>query len=57
MKICLTKEETELLVLAGLLSDESPFPILKQDVERCTVDIQDNGVTIFVFYKDGCEPD
>jgi len=57
MKICLTHDETELLVLAGLLAAESPVPILKQDVERCTVEIVDDGVTIDVIYKEGCEPE
>lgn len=55
MKVCLTKEETELIVLAGLLADESPFPLLSQEIERCTVAIEDNGVTIEIIYKKGDE--
>ncbi len=57
MKVQLTYEETELLVLAGLLSAESPIPLLKQDIEKCTVTITENGVEIDVIYKDGCDPE
>ena len=57
MKVQLTHEETELLVLAGLLSAESPVPLLKQDIEKCTVTITENGTEIEVYYKDGHDPD
>lgn len=57
MLILLTHEETELLVLAGLMAEESPVPILKQDVERCTVEISENGTEIDVIYKQGHEPE
>lgn len=55
MKVCLTKEETELLVLAGLMAEESPIPLLAKEIERCTVEIEDNGVTIEIIYKKGVE--
>jgi len=53
MKVQLTHEETELLVLAGLLSAESPIPLLKQEIEKCTVTISENGVEIEIIYKEG----
>ncbi len=53
MKVQLTHEETELLILAGLLSAESPMPLLKQDIEKCTVTITENGVDIEITYKTG----
>jgi len=56
MKAQLTYEETELVIMAGLLADESPMPLLKKDIERCTVTISKYGVEIEVIYKDGVEP-
>ena len=53
MKVQLTHEETELIILAGLLSDESPVPLLKQDIKKCTVTITENGVEIEITYKQG----
>lgn len=50
MRVCLTKEETEMLVLAGLLADDSPMPLLKEEITRCTVTISDNGVEIEIIY-------
>ena len=52
VRVLLTKEETEMLVLAGLLADESPIPLLKHEIEKCTVTIVDNGVTIEIIYKE-----
>lgn len=51
MKVQLTHEETELVILAGLLADESPMPLLKQEIEKCTVTITENGVEIEIIYK------
>lgn len=55
MRVQLTHEETELLVLAGLLAEESPMPLLKQDIEKCTVTITENGVEIEIIYKEGVD--
>jgi hypothetical protein len=57
MRVQLTHEETELVILAGLLSDESPVPLLKYEIKKCTVTITENGVEIVIHYKDGCDPD
>jgi hypothetical protein len=57
MKIQLTHEETELLVLAGLMASDSPMPLLKQEIEKCTVTITINGTEIEITYKEGCEPE
>ena len=51
MKVQLTNEETELLVLAGLLAEDSPIPLLKHEIEKCTVTISENGVDIEITYK------
>jgi len=50
MKVQLTHEETELLVLAGLLAEESPIPLLKKEIKRCMVTISENGVEIEIIY-------
>jgi len=55
MKVQLTHEETELLVLAGLLAEESPIPLLKEEIEKCTVTISVNGVEIEIIYKQGVD--
>ena len=57
MKVQLTHEETELLVLAGLLSAESPIPLLKHEIEKCTVTISENGTEIDITYVEGCNPE
>ena len=57
MKVQLTHEETELLVLAGLMASDSPVPLLKHEIEKCTVTITVNGTEIEITYKEGCDPD
>ena len=51
MKVQLTYEETELLILAGLLAEDCPIPLLKHEIEKCTVTISENGVDIEITYK------
>ncbi len=51
MRVQMTHEETELLVLAGLLAEDSPIPLLKHEIEKCTVTITENGTEIEITYK------
>ena len=57
MRVQMTHEETELLVLAGLLAEDSPIPLLKHEIEKCTVTITENGTEIEISYKDGSDPE